>query len=536
MKVSIIIRMRNEASYLRSTLGSLASQEFPEGFEIVIADNCSTDNSVQIAKEYTDKIITVEDYTPGKVLNMAIEYAGGDYIAILSAHTIPANSHWLRHLFSYMNIPNLGGVYGAQLYSLNSKFLDKRDLDIFSTLSPRVEIHDTDFWNANSMFPRSVWKQQPFDEKVFELEDHYWTKLLTPKGFRFYFEPEALVYHYSHIDRIDREHLPFSSVENIARIDQAMQVLNDLDSDWPSLMRAGLTLSSLTDVPYIHQATIAIGERLIRDKDFDVRWRMAQALGKIPNSDSVRYLIQALNDSSFYPRDEAAWSLARLGKIAVSPLLQRADDFPPDKAVFAALSLGRSSVPEAEEKAVKILNKLLETDDVFQLCDVVYFAGEIAKASPSRYLIEPISNLLNKTKHPRLTMICCWALGEFGQYFGDYVDWNTIQQHISADIFILARFEAIVALGKRATVSGDPFQLIPIIKCLEDASSRIRFGAIQSIRCFMDVNPKAHIPQLINIINMHDDDNGVLYELSLIRDLLEQRRYSNGRAPEHFQS
>ena len=60
MKVSIIIRMRNEAYYLRSTLDALVRQEFPEGFEIIIVDNCSTDNSVQIVKEYTDKIITIE--------------------------------------------------------------------------------------------------------------------------------------------------------------------------------------------------------------------------------------------------------------------------------------------------------------------------------------------------------------------------------------------------------------------------------------------------------------------------------------------
>lgn len=517
MKVSIIIRMFNEAFYLRHTLDALISQNFPEDFEIIIVDNCSTDDSVMIAKKYTDRILTIEEYTPGKGLNMAIECAQGEFIAVLSAHTIPANRDWLLNLYAYTHIPCFGGVYGAQLYPINSKFLDKRDLDIFSTLHPRVEIHDTDFWNANSLFPRALWKQQPFDEQVFELEDHYWTKLLTPRGYRFYFEPQALVYHYSHIDRIDREHLPASSDDDIIRIDNAVLDLKNPSANWPVVMRAGLTLSSLTHSTHIHQATTIIGETLLHHSDFDVRWRMAQALGKIPSAESVTYLIKALSDRSFYPQDEAAWSLARLGEISIPGLLEAIEQLSPDRSIFAALALGRSGIPTAEEKAVICILKLLDTNDVTQLCNVVYFAGEIAQAASAKHLIQPLNELLKKSDHPRLRMICCWALGELGKFFEKDVDWVKLQELAVTDQEMLTRFEAIIALGKRAATLGALVLLENIIERLKDPADRVRYGVIQSVRRFLEINPTVVIPQIESILCWQDNDNGVNFEQDLIR-------------------
>lgn len=519
--VSVIIRARNEHSYLRRTLEAVVHQEFAGGIELIVVDNCSTDGSRVVAEEFTPHVLTIEEYAPGKALNMAIEFAQGAFIAVLSAHTIPASKLWLRNLRAYMDISGIGGVYGAQLYPFYSKFLDKRDLDIFSTLKPRVETHDSDFWNANSMFPRAVWQEQRFDECVFELEDHYWTKTLTPRGYRFYFAPEALVYHYAHVDRLDREHLPASQDDATTLIEKAVAVLEDPTASWPMTMRAGLTLSSMTKTPGIYEAIPAITRTLLEHEDFDVRWRMAQALGKLPDERSVRSLIQALKDPSFYPRDEAAWSLARLGKVATSAILESVAALPPETVVFAALALGKSGDKKAEIAATDILVEHLNAGDQTHARNAAYFAGEIAHAVSAHRLVGPLNRFINVSKDDELNMVCCWALGELGQYAEPMVDWNRISLHAANSSSLLTRFEAVIGLAKRAIVLSDPTLLLPLVALLDDPSSRVRFGVMQSIRRYLELTPhEVAIPRIGQVVNWRDDDNGVAFEQSLIRTLL----------------
>ncbi|MCP4551505.1 MAG: glycosyltransferase family 2 protein, partial [Bacteroidetes bacterium] len=50
-KVSIIVPVYNSADYLRRCLNSLINQSLEE-IEILIFDDCSTDNSVEIIEEY----------------------------------------------------------------------------------------------------------------------------------------------------------------------------------------------------------------------------------------------------------------------------------------------------------------------------------------------------------------------------------------------------------------------------------------------------------------------------------------------------
>src|SRR5437868_5394115 len=161
MLVSVIVRFHNEEAYLGAVLDAIAQQDFPASdYEIIAVDNCSTDNSRQIAEQHNTNLISISNYQPGKALNHAIVAAKGVFIAVLSAHAIPSSRDWLRQLYSNMKNESVAGAYGAQLFPINSLFLDKRDLDIFSSLEPRVEKEDSDFWNANSIFRRSLWEKQ----------------------------------------------------------------------------------------------------------------------------------------------------------------------------------------------------------------------------------------------------------------------------------------------------------------------------------------------------------------------------------------
>ena len=86
----------------------------------------------EIADQFADQLIEVDDYRPGLALNRAVDTARGDTIVIVSAHAIPENDRWLANLTAEVRDPHHLAVYGAQVYPLNARFLDKCDLDIFS--------------------------------------------------------------------------------------------------------------------------------------------------------------------------------------------------------------------------------------------------------------------------------------------------------------------------------------------------------------------------------------------------------------------
>ena len=71
-KVSIIVPMYNAASFLKETLDSILNQTFTN-FELILIDDCSKDNTLEIANSFSDPriyIVKNEKDVPGiKVLN-----------------------------------------------------------------------------------------------------------------------------------------------------------------------------------------------------------------------------------------------------------------------------------------------------------------------------------------------------------------------------------------------------------------------------------------------------------------------------------
>ena len=88
IKVSIVIPTYNRETIIRETLDSAINQEFGD-FEIVVVDNCSTDGTYDILKEYQEKYKNMRIYQneenigPVRNWKKAIELARGEYVKIL---------------------------------------------------------------------------------------------------------------------------------------------------------------------------------------------------------------------------------------------------------------------------------------------------------------------------------------------------------------------------------------------------------------------------------------------------------------------
>ena len=89
-KVSVLIPTYNYAHYLPEAIDSVLAQTF-EDFEVIIVDNCSTDNTEEIVMEYLQKDKRIqyfkneENIGPYRNYNQCLLYASGEYIKFLNA-------------------------------------------------------------------------------------------------------------------------------------------------------------------------------------------------------------------------------------------------------------------------------------------------------------------------------------------------------------------------------------------------------------------------------------------------------------------
>ena len=90
VKVSIIIPVYNTEKYLRKCLDSVCNQTLQD-IEIICVNDCSTDDSLEILKEYAsnDNRIKIINFTENKGVavarNTAIEQAKGEYIGFVDS-------------------------------------------------------------------------------------------------------------------------------------------------------------------------------------------------------------------------------------------------------------------------------------------------------------------------------------------------------------------------------------------------------------------------------------------------------------------
>ena len=204
-KVSIIIRCKNEERWIGHTIQScLDLIKYPE---IIVVDNNSQDASIKIAKnfahdplitndrKYTElKVFNLDDYTPGKAINLGVKKAKNDFILIISSHCV------LR-LFNleeiYKGLVENCCVFGNQnpyyfgkrinKRYIWSNFINERKINLYSNEESRYFMH-----NALSCFKKKTLEDKPFDENLQGKEDRYWAQDVIKDGEKILYDPNNL--------------------------------------------------------------------------------------------------------------------------------------------------------------------------------------------------------------------------------------------------------------------------------------------------------------------------------------------------------
>ena len=196
-ETSIVIRTFNEERHLPRLLEAIHGQRYRD-FEVINVDSGSYDRTVEIARRHGARLLSIgpKDFTFGYSLNVGVEAASGRLVVLVSAHTEPCDDLWLEELIKPLREGGVAMVYGRQQGVANSKFGELRDLARVFGPKPKV-LAPPDYFanNANSAFPRVLWKEHPFDEDLPGQEDVEWARHWIERGYKVVYEPRAAIYH-----------------------------------------------------------------------------------------------------------------------------------------------------------------------------------------------------------------------------------------------------------------------------------------------------------------------------------------------------
>ena len=140
-KISVCMPMFNASRYLRECIDSILAQTFTD-FELLIADDGSTDNSVEIVASYADPRIRLirrpHDYIA--TLNCLLNEAKGEYIARMDADDVMLPNR-LQLQVDYMDAnPEVDVLGGSILNDDDTQtFIDERPNSRIITLKALVE-------------------------------------------------------------------------------------------------------------------------------------------------------------------------------------------------------------------------------------------------------------------------------------------------------------------------------------------------------------------------------------------------------------
>lgn len=111
--VSIITPSYNQGRFIRETIESVLSQDY-DNVEYIIIDGGSTDNTLEIIKEYEDRITYISEKDNGQsdAINKGFRMAHGEIVAWLNSDDVYEPKCISRAVEEFQQNPKLGLLYG----------------------------------------------------------------------------------------------------------------------------------------------------------------------------------------------------------------------------------------------------------------------------------------------------------------------------------------------------------------------------------------------------------------------------------------
>jgi cellulose synthase/poly-beta-1,6-N-acetylglucosamine synthase-like glycosyltransferase len=198
MKASVIIPAYNAADTIEDTLKALKEQA-ARGYEVIVVDDGSTDETREIAKRYQVKLLQQEHRGPAAARNLGAKNARGDILVFTDADCIPARE-WLAEMLRPFDDPSIVGVQGRYETRQGDLIARFAQLEIEERYRRMSKFRYIDFIGSYSAaYRRRVFLESGgFDEgfPIASGEDPDLSFRLSKRGYRMVFNPRAVVYHH----------------------------------------------------------------------------------------------------------------------------------------------------------------------------------------------------------------------------------------------------------------------------------------------------------------------------------------------------
>lgn len=178
-KVSVIIPVYNVEKYIATTVKSVLNQTY-QNFEVLIVDDGSSDQTVEICQQFDDPRIKIichqENRGPSGTSNTGVRHAQGDYIALLDGDDVWLPEKLEKHLAHLEKSPILGVSFSP------SDFIDEAGKPLGTRQRPKLKgITVTDLLLSNPLGNGSaaVYRREVFEAIKFQdnlhgsVEDFY---------------------------------------------------------------------------------------------------------------------------------------------------------------------------------------------------------------------------------------------------------------------------------------------------------------------------------------------------------------------------
>ncbi len=220
-RISIAIPTYNEEKNFRRCLDSIFSQNYPAKYlDVIIVDDNSTDNTLEIAKKYPVRILKngAKDCQRGKMIGF--QHAKGDYFMYMDADESLNGTDWFQKMLKPLNEDKtINGSITKFLqhpeYSLTTRYLTYQELQldpVFEFFSPRIkdaiienkEDYNVCLYNPNKvpaegkyLFRMDVLKNSAIAKKEKFMDVDNMVVLVKEGHTKYAFVPEAGRYHFT---------------------------------------------------------------------------------------------------------------------------------------------------------------------------------------------------------------------------------------------------------------------------------------------------------------------------------------------------
>jgi succinoglycan biosynthesis protein ExoA len=207
--VSVIVPVRNESRSIARTLHTLLTQDYPrDGYEVIVADGGSTDDTVAIVRrmqaEYPNLKLV---FNPGRWAsagrNQGLRQMTGTMAVIVDGHCYVPDAHYVRNVLESfhqsgaeslgrpqpLDVPDPTPFQAAVAVARASRLGHNPSSDIFSDTPKFVAPQST-----GVAYTREVFETLGgFDERFDACEDVEFNQRVDDAGFRCYFDPRIKI-------------------------------------------------------------------------------------------------------------------------------------------------------------------------------------------------------------------------------------------------------------------------------------------------------------------------------------------------------